>query len=221
MSRGQTASKPRAAAPSKGPAKAAAPAKGRPSKGQEQGMKVMATVKAMATKAKIKAVAKEDEKKKAAARGREGGRRSHAGQPAAAARPVGCRRQEDDQAGQEARLRHPRAAQRRAALRGGVLRPDRGRLRDAQRDGHQRGRQDEAEQDEEDKPAEEADDDDDERRRAGRGHAQALPPRPRRSRPSAPTIRCACICARWARWSCSPARAKSRSPSASRPAARR
>ena len=46
-------------------------------------------------------------------------------------------------------------------------------------------------------------------------------PRPRpRSRPSAPTIRCACICARWARWNCSPARAKSPSPSASRPAAR-
>jgi RNA polymerase primary sigma factor len=45
-------------------------------------------------------------------------------------------------------------------------------------------------------------------------------PRPR-SRPSAPTIPCACICARWARWSCSRARARSPSPSASRPAARR
>ena len=43
----------------------------------------------------------------------------------------------------------------------------------------------------------------------------------RRSRPSAPTIRCACICARWARSSCCRARAKSPSPSASRPAARR
>ena len=41
-----------------------------------------------------------------------------------------------------------------------------------------------------------------------------------RSRPSAPTIRCACICARWARWSCCRARARSPSPSASRPAAR-
>jgi RNA polymerase primary sigma factor len=30
---------------------------------------------------------------------------------------------------------------------------------------------------------------------------------------------CACTCARWARWSCSPARARSPSPSASRPAA--
>ena len=37
----------------------------------------------------------------------------------------------------------------------------------------------------------------------------------------APTTPCACICARWARSSCSRARAKSRSPSASRPAARR
>jgi RNA polymerase primary sigma factor len=36
----------------------------------------------------------------------------------------------------------------------------------------------------------------------------------------APTIRCACICARWARWSFSPVRAKSPSPSASRLAAR-
>ena len=45
-------------------------------------------------------------------------------------------------------------------------------------------------------------------------------PKPR-SRPSAPTIRCGCICARWARWNCSRAKAKSPSPSASRPAARR
>ena len=44
----------------------------------------------------------------------------------------------------------------------------------------------------------------------------------RKRRPSiAPTIRCACICARWARSSCSAARARSRSPSASRPAATR
>jgi RNA polymerase primary sigma factor len=45
-------------------------------------------------------------------------------------------------------------------------------------------------------------------------------PRPR-SRPSARTIRCACICAKWARSSFCPARARSPSPSASRPAARR
>ena len=37
---------------------------------------------------------------------------------------------------------------------------------------------------------------------------------------AAPTIRCACICARWARSSCCRARARSPSPSASRPAAR-
>ena len=42
----------------------------------------------------------------------------------------------------------------------------------------------------------------------------------RRSRPSAPMIRCACICARWVRWNCSRAKARSPSPSASRPAAR-
>ena len=47
------------------------------------------------------------------------------------------------------------------------------------------------------------------------------PPSPRpRSRPSAPTTRYACTCAKWVRWSSSPARAKSPSPSASRPAAR-
>ena len=54
--------------------------------------------------------------------------------------------------------------------------------------------------------------------------------KPRRSRsprvrspfpPSAPTIRCGCISARWARSSCCRARARSRSPSASKPAARR
>lgn len=47
------------------------------------------------------------------------------------------------------------------------------------------------------------------------------PPPPRKSRPTAPTIRCACICARWARSSFCRAKAKSRSPSVSRPAARR
>jgi RNA polymerase primary sigma factor len=36
---------------------------------------------------------------------------------------------------------------------------------------------------------------------------------------TAPTIRCACTCAKWARWSCSRAKARSPSPSASRPAA--
>ena len=42
-----------------------------------------------------------------------------------------------------------------------------------------------------------------------------------RTPPSAPTTRCACICAKWARWISFRARAKSPSPSASRPAARR
>ena len=46
------------------------------------------------------------------------------------------------------------------------------------------------------------------------------PPSPPRSRPTAPTIRCACISARWARSSFCRARARSPSPSASRPAAR-
>ena len=44
-------------------------------------------------------------------------------------------------------------------------------------------------------------------------------PRPR-NRPSAATIPCACTCARWDRSSCFLARARSTSPSASRPAAR-
>ena len=39
-------------------------------------------------------------------------------------------------------------------------------------------------------------------------------------RPTAPMIRCACICVRWGRWSCCRAKAKSPSPSASRLAAR-
>ena len=51
---------------------------------------------------------------------------------------------------------------------------------------------------------------------------RSRPPNPKpRSRPSAPTIRSACICAKWARWSFCRVRAKSPSPSASRPAARR
>ena len=46
-------------------------------------------------------------------------------------------------------------------------------------------------------------------------------PAPAPSRPTAPTIPCACTCARWARSSCCRARARSPSPSASRPAATR
>ena len=57
-----------------------------------------------------------------------------------AARSFGCRRPQDDQERQEARLCDLRAAQRRAALRGSHLRADRGRARDAQRHGHQRRR---------------------------------------------------------------------------------
>jgi hypothetical protein len=49
------------------------------------------------------------------------------------------------------------------------------------------------------------------------------PPRSRGKTPprrrTAPMTRCACICAKWARWSCCRAKAKSRSPSASKPAA--
>jgi RNA polymerase primary sigma factor len=37
---------------------------------------------------------------------------------------------------------------------------------------------------------------------------------------AAPPTRCACTCARWARWNCSRARARSRSPSASKVACR-
>ncbi len=58
---------------------------------------------------------------------------------------------------------------------------------------------------------------------ARRGQPPRRSPRPRpppRSPPTAPTIRSACICARWARSSCCRARARSPSPSASRPAAR-
>ena len=47
--------------------------------------------------------------------------------------------------------------------------------------------------------------------------SRPAPPSPR----NAPTTPCVCICARWARWSSFPARARSPSPSASRPAARR
>ncbi len=65
------------------------------------------------------------------------------------------------------------------------------------------------------------DDDDDTGRALSSPRASRLPPSRRKSRPSAPTIRSACICARWARSSCCRARAKSPSPSASRPAAKR
>ncbi len=56
------------------------------------------------------------------------------------ARPDRRRRQADDQARQEARLRHQGRAERGAAVRGSHLRPDRGHVRDAHRDGHQRRR---------------------------------------------------------------------------------
>jgi DNA primase len=52
------------------------------------------------------------------------------------------------------------------------------------------------------------------------GMARRAPSSRRRRKPStAPTIRCACTCAKWARSNCSAAKAKSPSPSASRPAA--
>ena len=121
--------------------------------------------------------------------------------PAAAARSLRRRRQEDDQAGEEARLRHLRAAQRRHAVRGGHLREDRRHPGDDERDGHQRrrdrgsrGRRRETAR----RPKR--------KRRANPANwsrsRRSRSPNPRpRSRPSAPTIRCACICAKWARWS--------------------
>src|ERR1700687_244284 len=54
------------------------------------------------------------------------------------ARPVGCRRQEDDQAGQEARLRDLRSAQRSLAVRHHLPGADRRHHVDALRHGHQR-----------------------------------------------------------------------------------
>jgi len=63
------------------------------------------------------------------------------------------------------------------------------------------------------------------RKKSMRPIRRTIRPRPsrprRRKRSIAPTIRCACTCARWARSSCSAAKAKSRSPSVSRPAATR
>ena len=62
------------------------------------------------------------------------------------------------------------------------------------------------------------------RRRAATSSRRRRPrpsPSARPSRPTARTIPSACTCARWARSSCCRARARSRSPSASRPDARR
>ncbi len=83
------------------------------------------------------------------------------------------------------------------------------------------------ESDEQEENEPESSDDDSDEEADGRelvaGGQHGASPRRRRaaSLPTAPTIRCACTCARWARWSCSRARARSPSPSASRPAARR
>ena len=83
------------------------------------------------------------------------------------------------------------------------------------------------ESDEQEKAEPEAAEEEPEEESEGRELVEAgpAPPSPRRaasaSRPTAPTIRSACTCARWARSSSSRARARSPSPSASRPAARR
>jgi hypothetical protein len=50
---------------------------------------------------------------------------------------------------------------------------------------------------------------------------KSLWPAPRPKRWTARMTRCGCICAKWARWSCCPARAKLPSPNASRPVATR
>ena len=79
-------------------------------------------------------------------------------------------------------------------------------------------------EDAEEAEKETAEADDDEPERAARSsRPRAPPPSPpaARSRSSARTIPCVCTCARWARSNCCRARAKSPSPSASRPAARR
>ena len=68
------------------------------------------------------------------------GWRRDPGCAASSARSLRRRRQEDDQAGQEARLCHLRAAQCRDAVGGGHLREDRRRAGDDERDGHQRRR---------------------------------------------------------------------------------
>ena len=139
------------------------------------------------------------------------GRKPRRGGGGGAARHHDHGDQEADRPRQGAGLRHRRRAERRPALRTGLLRDDRGHHGDAERDRHQRGGE-----------------------RGGRGGAPTAPrppARPRRARrtspaatstrriSAAPTTRSACTCARWARWSCSRARARSPSPSASRPGA--
>ena len=152
------------------------------------------------------------------------GSRRRARYTAAAARPLRRRRQEDDQGRQEARLRHLRAAQRRDALGGGHLRADRRHPGDDQRDGHQRrGDRGGRHRGGRGRPRRGG------RRRRGRTAANWSRPRPSRSPPSREegadrTHRRsgAHVSARdgLGRTACR-ARAKSPSPSASRPAARR
>ena len=77
--------------------------------------------------------AKADEQTAAPSRG--------AGEGQPASRPVRCGGQEVHQDRQGARLRDARRAQCRAALRGGLARPDRGHHVDAVRHGHHRGRE--------------------------------------------------------------------------------
>ena len=62
--------------------------------------------------------------------------------------------------------------------------------------------------------------DDTPERPAGGGPRRPPPPTPAIRTSDAPTTRFACICAKWGRWNCCRARARSPSPSASRPAAR-
>ncbi len=92
----------------------------------------------MATKAKTLQVKDKEKDDKAA----DAPEKDSPGRAVAVARPFRCRRQEDDQAGQEARLRDLRSAQRSAAFRHHLARADRGHHVDALRHGHQclRGR---------------------------------------------------------------------------------
>ena len=100
--------------------------------------------------------------------------------------------------------------------------PTRSRMSvDAQRDGHQLRRDRGGRAEEGAATGEEEEEEETEGELVEVEHSQ-FRPRPEKSSPaSAPTIRSACICARWARSSCCRARAKSRSRNASRPAARR
>ena len=109
-----------------------------------------------------------------------------------------------------------------AALGGGQFRANRGHPVDFQRDGRRRGRdQRRPSLRKRWRPARS-------RRRKPRARTSwskssngRFRPSPRpRSPPSAPTTPCACISAKWARWNSFRARARSPSPSASRPAAR-